>query len=344
LRARLLRETGERHLLLVSLHHLISDGLSLEILVRELDLCYSAFKTGFSPSLPVLPIQMKDYSVWQQDQLHRGSLADQRDYWLTKLGGELPVLDLPLDRSRPAHQDYAGGQAIAKIPAWRRDRLLEIGRDHGVTLFAILTAAVKVLLHNLTGQEDIIVGTPVAGRQQPDLQTQIGYYLNNVVLRDSVHRTEPFTRFLGRVSRTINEALANQDYPFDSLVEAVSPPVPPGHSPLFDVQVNLMPPAKSAMRLGDLIVGGAGEVNQTTLFDLNFMFSDGPLGLTLELAYAVALFHQETVEQFAEQLCQHLANLCEQPDISVRALCRGTNQGPRNTPATAAASGLAEGC
>ena len=326
LHARILRLSEYDHVLLVSMHHVIADGLSLQILTRELHASYEALSSGRVPSLPPLPLQYKDFAVWQHRQLADGHARAQRAYWLDKLAGELPMLNLPTDRARTGFQKFEGGQIVRRLGKSETDALHACCQKRGVTLFTLLVAALKVLLHQATGQDDIIIGTPVAGREQPELEGQIGYYLNNVVLRDTVRRGETFAGLLGRVRDTVAGALAHQSYPFDLLIEELAIETQPGRSPLFDVQINLMPGEAAPLLLGNLAAEGSVVNSRTTLFDLNFMFADGPRGLALEISYGSSLFDPETVGALGERLMRLLGVVASQPDLTVRDLCDLLNE------------------
>jgi len=321
LRARLLHVAEHEYVLLVSLHHIIADGLSLNVLIRELHVSYAALCANIAPDLPPLTIQYKDFAVWQQQQLTGKAMLAHRSYWLEKLGGELPVFALPTDRPRPPLQQFSGGQVLLRLPVPAQEAVHQRCQEQGVTLFMLLVAALKVLLHQTTGQADILIGSPVAGREQVELEGQIGYYLNNVVLRDTIRRSEPFTALLQRVRNTVTEAIAHQAYPFDLLIEELAVTPAPGHSPLFDVQLNLIPSEVPSLQLGNLAVAGSVTNSQTTIFDLNFMFSDGSLGLAMEIGYSTVLFDAATIEQLGDRMLRLLTAIGEQPEATVRLLC-----------------------
>ena len=237
------------------------------------------------------------------------------------------MLALPTDRPRPSLQQFSGGQVVLRLPPPAQAALSQRCREEGVTLFMLLVAALKVLLHQATGQADILIGSPVAGREQGELSGQIGYYLNNVVLRDTIRRSEPFTALLQRVRSTVTEAIAHQAYPFDLLIEELVVMPAPGHSPLFDVQLNLMPSEVPALQLGDLAVAGSVTNSQTAIFDLNFMFSDGALGLAVEISYSTALFDAATIQQLGDRLLRLLTAIGQQPEATVRMLCALLEEG-----------------
>ncbi len=320
LRARLLRLAVERHVLFLTIHHIIADGLSLNVLMGELHEAYAAYAAGRTPSLPELSVQAKDIAVWEQSRLAGQAIRSEREYWLEKLAGELTAIDLPTDRPRSDEQQFGGGVVVLKSRA-SHAALHRFCREQGVSLFTALVAAVKVVLHQLTGTEEILIGTPVAGRYRAELEGQIGQYLNLVVLRDTVRRVDSFTALVKRVHASVTEALARQSYPFDLLVEDLAIDSPVGRNPLFDVQVNLMPSETPKMRLGNLKVEGSAIHNGTTIFDLNLMFSDGADALVLEIGFADALFETATVTRWGEAILAVLAAAAEKPERTVRSLC-----------------------
>ena len=315
LRAGLLRLSEDEHILLVTVHHIVSDGLSLNVLMRELGEAYSAFGAGSVPILAPLPVQATDIAVWEERRIATDALRLHQAYWLEKLSGSLHSLDLPVDRPRPLEQEFKGDQIVLHLSS-ERELLRQACKDQGVSLFTLLVTALKVVLHQVTGADDILVGSPVANREHPELEGQIGYYLNTVVLRDIVHRNESFAVLLQRVRTTVTEALAHQAYPFDLLVEELAP-----HRPLFDVQINLMPGEAPSLRLGELSVEGSPTSSLTTILDLNFMFSEVGSGLALEIGYATALFEPVTVARLGNALLRVLVAAAREPGRTVRSLC-----------------------
>ena len=322
LRARLLRLDRHDHVLLISLHHIVADGVSLNVLLRELDQAYSARCRGTAPAFQPLALQYPDVAVWQAAQMAGPTMRAQRSYWLEQLAGDPSPMTLPLDRPRTGTRGYAGANAVVRLEPEAQARLHTLARQQGVTLFTLLAAALDVLLHRVTGAEEIRVGLPVAGREQADLQGQIGYYLNNVVLRERVWRGEPFSQLLQRVRKTVVGAFANQAYPFDCLVDDLSVTPEPGRTPLFDVLLNLMPTQALELRLGDLAVAGFHDGASKTPFDLNVMVSDGAAGLSVEFAYDTALFDATTVQSMADTYARLLETIADAPETTVRDICR----------------------
>ena len=195
--------------------------------------------------------------------------------------------------------------------------------ERGATLFAGLVGALQLVLHEASGDEETLLGAPAAGRERPELQEQVGFH-PNVTLRGTVRRAETFATLLDRARVTVTEALANQNYPFDLLVDELAPAREFGRSPIFDVQINLMPGETPPMRLGELGVGGFVGNSGTTIFDLNFMFSEGQRGLMLEVGYSTALFDPATVASLGDRVLRlaRWPTVAADPEQTVRSLCR----------------------
>jgi len=321
LRAELLRLSDEDHVLLVSLHHIVCDGLSLNVLMRELHRSYSALRDKAAPTLPPLMLQYRDFAVWQNRQIDSPAMAHHRAYWLDKLQGEIPALGLGNSRSTGRNRGFDGGQVFVTLARTDRQLLEDLCREQQVTLFMVLTAVFKILLHQASGQEDVVIGTPVAGREVAELDGQIGLYLNNLVLRDRITRRESFKDLLRRVRTTVTDAFAHQSYPYDRLVEDLSSPGTERRTPLFDVMLNLMPSQDLNLRLGDLKLESFMAENDTTLFDLNVMVNNAPSGLTMEFAYNTDRHEAAAVQRLADGYLTLLRSLAADPEQSVRALC-----------------------
>src|SRR5262245_7275310 len=232
-RAHLLRVGPEDHVLLVVLHHLIGDGWSMGVLIRELGALYRARVQGATASpLPPLAVQYADYAVWQRGWLSGSVLEEQLAYWRTQLAG-VPVLALPTDHPRPAAVTNRGGRTAFAIPADVVARARALSRREGATLFMPLVAAWQGVVQRWTGQDDIAVGTPIANRSRPELEALIGMFVNTLVLRQDVSGNPTFRALLQRVRTTTLEAYAHQDVPFERLVEALQPARDLQHTPLF---------------------------------------------------------------------------------------------------------------
>jgi acyl transferase domain-containing protein len=321
IRARLLRRCEQDHVLLVTLHHIVSDGVTLAIIMRELDTFYRALNSGASPNLLPLQIQANDFAVWQQSHLNGDAMLAHRAYWLEKLGHLPPDLALPTDQAPSTGSLFVGAHVSHRLSASKTAALHRLAQKHGATLFMVLTATLNLLLHRITGNTDLLIGTPVSGRELPELTDQVGFYLNNVVLRSRIRRSATFSETLDHVRRTVLEALGRQDYPFDLLVEDLTALGTLESKPLFEVQINLAPSDSAPLQLGDLVVQGASIPSATTVFNLNFMFSDSPSGLSLELGYSTAHFQPSTVERWTKDFFNLLETLLVDPQQTVEFLC-----------------------
>jgi amino acid adenylation domain-containing protein len=294
LRVRLLRLGSEDHVLLFAAHHIIADGWSLDVLSSELMALYGAACQGRHAELPPLAVQYRDYVSWQNERLSR-RLETLRTYWLAKLA-QLPPLDLPADFPRPAVKTYRGSAVHIVIGTGVRDALVQLAQARGVSLFMLLTALVKVMLHRFSGAQDIAVGFPVAGRERLELEGQIGFYVNTLILRDTVEGDEPFLELLARLRATATEAYEHQDYPFDQLVQDLNPPRDASRNPLFDVMVVLQNTANVAFDLPGLTIEPVSLDYGSAQFDLLWNFAEGNDGLRLVLHYNSDLFRRETIE------------------------------------------------
>ena len=221
-RARLLRLDDERHLLVVTFHHIIADGWGLDIFMRELAALYAAHVTGQAPLLPPLPVQYGDFAAWQREWLSGETLAEQLAYWTRQLDGAPAALDLPLDRARPPIQTFRGGGCMRRVDPPVREALHALGRRENATIFMTLLAAFGALLGRQSGQDDLCVGVPVAGRVRPEVENLIGLFVNTLVFRVRLDGSLSFRELLQQVRETSLGAYAHQDIPFEKLVEELS--------------------------------------------------------------------------------------------------------------------------
>src|SRR5215212_3146789 len=251
-RASLLRVNAEEHVLVLTMHHIVSDGWSAGVLFRELGTLYGAYAAGEESPLQELPVQYADYAVWQRDYLRGEVLNAQVEYWRERLTGAAPVLELPADRVRPAVQSYRGAAARFEVSREVSEGLKELAQAEGVTLFMTLLAAFKVLLYRYTGQEDIVVGSPIAGRTRAEVENLIGFFVNTLVLRTDLSGGPTFRELLGRVRETALGAYAHQDVPFEKLVEELQPERDMSHTPLFQVLFVLQNALRDELELPNL--------------------------------------------------------------------------------------------
>jgi amino acid adenylation domain-containing protein len=318
-RAAVLRLDAADHVLLFNMHHIISDGWSLDVLIREFMTLYGAAVSGNPDPLPPLEIQYRDYVSWQHERW-LANAETARDYWVERLRDVPAALELPTDYPRPPIKTYAGGRCHVPLPKASGQQLRRLARQQDVTLSMLLTALVKVLLYRYSGQSEISVGCPVAGRTHPDLEHQIGLYVNTLVLRDQLAGAQPFAEFLRQVRETVMGALAHQEYPFDRVVHDVGPPRDPSRNPLFDVMVALQNTANVSLRLPDLEISSLGLDYGVTQFDLLWNFIDAPEGLYLELQYNSDLFRRETIEAMIHHWQTLAASVVVDPTMPIGRL------------------------
>ena len=306
LRAQLLRLAAEEHLLLLNVHHIVSDGWSMGVLWRELSSGYTAFVSGHAPDLPRLPIQYADYAVWQREWLQGEVLEGQLAYWKEKLA-DLSTLELPTDRPRPPVPSYQGAHLAFDLPAPLTQALKELSRREGATLFMTLLAAFQVLLHRYSGQDDIAVGTPIAGRGRTELEGLIGFFVNTLVLRSDLAGNPAFTELLARVRENALGAYTHQDLPFEKLVEELSPSRDMSRNPLFQVMFVLQNAPDAALALKGVQASRLPLAGHSAKFDLTLSMRETAAGLHASWEYSTDLFDASTVERMA----QHFKTLLE---------------------------------
>ncbi|MUG92983.1 amino acid adenylation domain-containing protein [Scytonema sp. UIC 10036] len=296
MRVMLLRLAPHEHVLLLVMHHVISDGWSWGVLHRELAVLYDAFVTGKTSPLPELSIQYADFAVWQRTWLEHTVLKTQLLYWLQQLAN-LAVLDLPTDYSRPVVQSFRGGVEILSLPQNLKQALVKLSQQHGVTLFMTMLAAFKVLLHRYSGQTDIVVGSPIANRNRSEIEPLIGFFVNTLVLRTQIQSNLCFSELLTQVRSVTLEAYAHQDLPFERLVEALQPERHLNSNPLFQVVFALQNAPMSELQLTGLQLSRLELEYNTTRLDMEWHVWEQPQGLQVMVAYATDLFAQNTIQR-----------------------------------------------
>ncbi|MCP4661094.1 MAG: amino acid adenylation domain-containing protein, partial [bacterium] len=267
-RVRLLRLEDTQHVLVGNMHHIISDGWSIGVMFRELATLVEALSTGMAPRLPELPIQYADFAIWHRQRLRGERLESQLRYWRRQLDGAAALLELPWDRPRPAFQSHRGAGLERRLPASLSGALHALSRRHDASLFMTLLAAFKLLLHRYTGVEDVLVGTPIAGRGQLGIEPLIGFFLNILTLRTRLAGVSCFRELLGRVRQVVLEATLNQEVPFEKLLEELRPERSLSHSPLFQVFFNMLNLPERRFAVPGLRVEGLSLPEPESKFDL----------------------------------------------------------------------------
>jgi len=306
-RTQLLRLAHDDHILIETMHHIVSDGWSMQIFIRELAIFYEEFCAGRSPSLPALRLQYADFAVRQRQSSQGQAFIQQLDYWKRQLAGISPALELPLDHPRPAHKTSSGAATRFTLSQELTKEVAHLSRREGATLFMTLLAVYYVLLYRYTGQEDILVGTPIANRNRREIEELIGFFINNLVLRVKLSADSTFLEVLKTVREICLEAYSHQDVPFEKLVEELQPERSLSHSPLFQVVFHLQNVLTDELKLHGLSVGMVDAPITKAKFDLVLTMAESPEGLRGLLAYNTDLFEAET----AARIVTHFQTLLE---------------------------------
>ncbi len=316
LRAGLARLGDEEWVLAITLHHIAADGWSLGVMDRELESLYASFSTGSPAALPPLPLQYSDYSEWQRRWLSGEVLDRQLTYWRERLR-DLSPLELPADRPRPARLSYRGELQRFDLPAELVTALKALARQHNATLYMVLLAAFQVLLMRYSGQEDIAVGTPIAGRNRPELEDLIGFFVNTLVMRGDLGSNPSFSELLARTRRHALDAYAHQDLPFEKLVEVLNPERDMSRNPLFQVMFVLQNTPEAELRLPGLESERLPLHNGTAKFDLDLSLTEIRGELQGSLEYSTDLFEAGRIQRLAGHYRSLLEQLVQAPDTPV---------------------------
>ncbi|MCT7965693.1 amino acid adenylation domain-containing protein [Laspinema sp. D1] len=319
-RVTLLQLDQTEYVLLFTMHHIISDGWSLGVFVKELIELYKGFCTGNPTNLPLLPIQYADFAVWQRQWLTGEILETQLSYWKEQVSNAPTLLELPRDRPRPAVQTFRGGYHHAVLPQELSAELTALSKRVGVTLFIALLAAFQTLLYRYSGQDDIVVGTPVAGRNREELEGLIGFFVNTLVLRNDLSGTPTFEQLLNRVREVALQAYAHQELPFEQLVEALQPTRDLSYSPLFQVMFSLEDALVPAVELPELSVSSYPVEIGTAKFDLSLSIENTASGLIGVWEYNTDLFDEATIARMAGHYQTLLEGIAANPQQKISEL------------------------
>ncbi|RUV47432.1 non-ribosomal peptide synthetase, partial [Mesorhizobium sp. M5C.F.Ca.IN.020.29.1.1] len=297
IRGRLIRMPDEEHVFLLTQHHIVSDGWSMGVLVRELRQLYRAFEAGQDDPLPPLAIQYPDYAAWQRQWLSGERLQKQAQYWRDTLSGAPARLVLPTDHARPAQQSFAGASVPIVIDADLTRGLKRLSRQHGTTLFMTVLAAWAAVLSRLSGQDDLVIGVPSANRGRREIEELIGFFVNTLALRLDLSGEPSVSQLLEQTRRTALAAQEHQDLPFEQVVEIVQPPRALDHTPLFQVMLAWQNNAVGSFDLAGLSVEAAGEGYDQVKVDLELSLGECGEVIAGTFGYASALFDEATIER-----------------------------------------------
>jgi arthrofactin-type cyclic lipopeptide synthetase C len=311
IRGRLVRLADDHHVLLLTLHHIISDGWSMGVLTRELMALYQAFSLGQPDPLPPLALQYSDYAVWQRRWLSGEVLQRQSQYWQQTLAGAPALLTLPTDRVRPAQQDYAGNTVEVLLDERLSAGLKALAQRHGVTMYMLMLSAWASLLSRLSGQSEVVIGSPVANRTRAEIEGLIGMFVNTLALRIDTSGELSTEALLARVKARTLEAQAHQDLPFEQVVEVTRPLRSMAHSPLFQAMFSWDSGHGASLSLGELTLESVAEPSHFAKFDLSLTLAEAPGGIRGVLEYAIALFDESTIQRYVgyfQRLLQAMVN------------------------------------
>ncbi len=312
-RTQLLRISAEDHVLVMTVHHTVFDGWSMSVLWREFGAVYEAYRSGSPSPLPDLPIQYADFAAWQK-RLLEGPVRDSHtDYWRKQLAGNLRILELPADRSRQNEQTPRGARERLRLDPAVSEALKTLAQQAGCSLFMTLLAAFQILLYRITGQNDILVGTPVAGRNQKELESLIGFFVNTVVMRGQLSGELTFREFMARVRNTVLDAHAHQDLPFEQLVGALDAKPDLNRTPLFQVFYNHLNLPTSLARVEGLKIEPFGEFEVESKFDLTLYSCEQGNSIDLLLLYNANLFDRLRMSTLLDQFANLLKQVAEDP-------------------------------
>ncbi|HEX8317855.1 non-ribosomal peptide synthase/polyketide synthase [Longimicrobium sp.] len=320
-RGRLVRMASDDHVLLLTMHHIVSDGWSMGVLHRELGALYAAFACGEPDPLPPLPVQYADYVAWHRRWVEGEVLRRQADYWRETLAGAPDLLELPADHPRPARQDFAGATLNVELDEALTGALKALGQRHGTTLYMTLLAGWAAVLARLSGQDEVVVGTPSANRGRSEIEGLIGFFVNTLPVRVDLSGAPTVSEALGRVKARALEAQQNQDIPFEQVVELVQPARSLAHSPVFQVMFAWQNAPASPPELPGLSLAPADAAPRVTaMFDLLLSLSEDDGRITGEVEYATALFEREAVERWLGYLRRMLEAMAADDGLGVDRL------------------------
>ena len=314
IRASVLQLADDEQVGLLTMHHIVSDGWSAGILIREMAALYQAYSSGRLSPLPELPIQYADFAYWQRGWLQGDVLQTQLDYWKQQLDGSPPLLELPADHPRPAVQTFRGGRQSLPLPKDLGIALSALSRDEAATLFMTLLAAFKVLLHCYTSRDDLVVGTPVANRNRLETEGLIGFFVNALVLRTDLSGNPTFREVVRRVREVCLGAYAHQDLPFERLVEELHLARDLSRNPLFQVMFVLQNASVHALELPGLSLNPVIADGGTTHFDLTLLVADTEQGLVGTAEYNTDLFNADTITRMLTYFQTLLEAIVKDPD------------------------------
>ncbi|KAF9271764.1 hypothetical protein BGZ68_003101, partial [Mortierella alpina] len=310
IRAQLLQLAQEEHILLITMHHIITDGWSMGVMFRELNLLYEAYATGKPDPLEPLPIQYVDYAAWQRQQLTQDKLRDQIEYWRETLAGAPVSIELPTDRPRPSQQSFAGASVPIRLDSQLTRALNSLSQKHGATMFMTILAAWSAVLSRLSGQDDIVIGTPSANRSHQQVEQLIGFFVSTLPLRIDLSEEPSTKKLLERVREVTTAAQAHQDLSFEQVVEALRPPRRTDITPLFQVMFSWQSREVAVMKLPNIEATFEHSEYRVTKYELELLLQEMDGEIVGSVNYSTALFNRETINRhvgYLEAVLRYMA-------------------------------------
>ena len=319
-RANIIKLEKEKHILLLIIHHIAGDGLSIGIIIEELSALYNSFINGSELNLQPLRIQYKDYCEYEKELIESRKFNEEKRYWIKKLQQPLPVLELSYDRPRPPIKTYSGDYLFFEIGNSVTQKLIAFCKEQNVSLYIVMVSVVNILLHKYSSQEEIIVGSPVAGRNHPDLENQVGVYLNTVALRNQVKSGSSFIDFLNEVKTNSTEAVSNSNYPFDSLIQILNLDRDTSRTPLFDVLVQSQSQNPADLKLSGISASFYETEFKLNKFDLTFTFVEVKRKIDFSIGYNTDLFDKARIDRAAKHLKNIISFVLENPNSTIKEI------------------------
>ena len=317
LRARLLKLAEREHMLLITVHHIVSDGWSIGILSDEIGAHYKALSSGHQQAaLPDLPLQYADYAVWKNEQGQGATAARQRSYWKTKLAN-LPVCEVPSDHPRPPIKTHRGYILSVVLPVSLTDSLAALARKQGCTLYTLALTALKMLIAHYTGEDDICVGTLLAGRDRVELEPLVGVFINTIMLRSDLSGEPPFLELLARVQRTVEEGMAHQDLPFQQVVEALRLKRDPNRPTVYSINFIYQRDFVKPLQFAGLTMTPVPSKSPGAIYDLNFFMVERSDGWRLSCEYDCDMYDAAHVNRMIGQLRHLFSEIADNPNRKI---------------------------
>ncbi|HHJ53745.1 MAG TPA: non-ribosomal peptide synthetase, partial [Caldithrix abyssi] len=320
LKTSLFKLNTNEHILHIVMHHIISDGWSVSVFVNEFSRLYTSFLNDQPSPLPPLPIQYADFAVWQKKKLDTEIKEKQLPYWREKLGGELPVLQLPTDRPRPAVKSFRGSHRKGAIRGELVEELRQLSRQQNTTMFMTLLSAFYTLLYRYSGQDDISIGIPIANRNRAETEQLIGFFVNTLVLRNRFSGELTFNQLLEQTRNVSLEAFSHQDVPFEMLVEELQPERDLSHTPLFQVMFVHQNAEEGSLKLPGLEIEPVNMGNENAKFDLTLTVGELKNELLVNFEYDTDLFEAQTIDRMQRHFQRLLAAIVANPDTPIGLL------------------------